>query len=219
MRGDNVIAVDANPVCTFTNESFNLKMAKTDGDATITAGSSFDYTLTVTNLGPATSTTEATLVVAPTGVAKPTATLVPTGTAGVVGTDTVVVSPTVSPDALPGSVTLVTPTAEITLTGVVTFAWVYGPGPLPAGYAFQLVIGQGEPTDPNAHTVGSPTRDTQRSVDLGQELEEPGDYFWTVLIIEAGIGGSEVSRAMERVFVYEPPATPGPATAPTTEGG
>jgi len=183
-----------------------------------TATPSATMTLAPT-LGPATSTVEATLVVAPTGVATPTATLVPTGTAGVVGTDTVVVSPTVSPDALPGSVTLVTPTAEISLTGVVTFAWVYGPGPLPAGYAFQLVIGQGEPTDPNAHTVGSPTRDTQRSVDLGHELDEPGDYFWTVLIIEAGLGGSEVSRAMERVFVYEPPATPGPAAAPTTEGG
>lgn len=48
---DVFVAVDANPVCTFTNESFNLKMAKTDGDATITAGSSFDYTLTVTKEG------------------------------------------------------------------------------------------------------------------------------------------------------------------------
>lgn len=170
-------------------------------------------------LSPATSTAEATLVVAPTGVPTPTATLVPTGTAGVVGTDTVVISPTESPDALPGTVTLVTPTAEITLTGVVTFAWDYGPGPLPAGYAFQLIIGQGDPTDPDHQPVGSPTRDAQRSVDLGQELDEPGDYFWTVLIIEAGPGGSEVTRARERAFVYELPATPGPATSPTTEGG
>ena len=171
-------------------------------------------------LGPATSTTEATLVVAPTGVAKPTETLVPTGTAGVVGTDTVVVSPTVGPDPLPGTVTLVTPTAETALlTGVVTFVWDYGPGPLPAGYAFQLIIGQGEPTDPDPHPVGTPTRDTQRPVDLDQELDEPGDYFWTVLIIEAGPGGSEVTRARERAFVYAPLATPEPATAPVTEGG
>lgn len=157
--------------------------------------------------GPETATAEAAPGPAPTSVGTPAATVAPTRTAGVVGTGTVVVSPTVRPETLPGTVTLVTPTAEITLTGVVTFAWDYGPGPLPVGYAFQLIIGQGELGEAIVRTVGTPTRDTQRPVDLGRQLDEPGDYFWTVLIIQAG-GGGEISRASERGFVYEPPARP-----------
>jgi uncharacterized repeat protein (TIGR01451 family) len=47
--------------CIFTNESFNLKMGKTDGGVTVTAGTNFAYTLTVTKQGFGAATSNATV--------------------------------------------------------------------------------------------------------------------------------------------------------------
>jgi large repetitive protein len=47
--------------CIFTNESFNLKMGKTDGGVTVTAGTNFAYTLTVTKQGFGAATSSATV--------------------------------------------------------------------------------------------------------------------------------------------------------------
>jgi serine/threonine protein phosphatase PrpC len=167
--------------------------------------------LSVTPEATAVGTTQA---VTPTIAA--TATLSPTGTVEASAGATLIATAATaaSPAPLVGSVTLVAPTDGMSLTGVVTFTWDFGPGPLREGLAFQLVIGQGDPSEPGAQEVGSRDREMARIVDLDALLEEPGEYYWTVRVVE--IDGSEldVPEADARPFVYR-----GPEPAPEPEGG
>jgi hypothetical protein len=107
-------------------------------------------------------------------------------------------------------VTLISPADGISLTGVVTFAWAFDPGPLPEGQAFQLVFGRGDPPDPGAEVVDPPDRQMERRVELDGYLEEAGEYYWTVRVVEIGGDGSTISEAPPRIFLYEGQATPAP---------
>jgi formylglycine-generating enzyme required for sulfatase activity/serine/threonine protein kinase len=121
--------------------------------------------------------------------------------------------PVATTDTSRGVVTLIHPSAEITLTGVVAFEWDFGPGALPQNHAFQLVIGHANPPDPEAREVGQPGRSLGRSVDLNEFLEEAGEYYWTILIVDASSDSSTVSESAFRAFVYESPRTPLEPTA------
>jgi len=158
-----------------------------------------------------------TAVPASTGVPTPTATLSPTVTAIVIptSTDTATAGPTVSPTTSLGTVTLLLPEANDSLTRTVSFTWAFGPGPLAEDLAFQLVIGQGDPPDPNALNVDSPSRLMERRVELDKVLDETGEYYWTVLVVNASGNGGLVSQASPRTFIYEGPATPSPPISPT----
>jgi serine/threonine protein phosphatase PrpC len=159
---------------------------------------------------PETSVVGTTQVVTTTDA--PTATLSPTATVATVppGRLTATVDTAESPGPLLATVTLISPTDGISLTGVVTFAWFFGPGTLAEDLAFQLVIGRGDPSDPGAQNIGPRDRRTERVVDLGLFLQEPGEYYWTVRVVERGTGGV-ISEATARPFVYQGSAasTPG----------
>lgn len=154
-------------------------------------------------LSPAPATAEATQTVGPTGAVTATATLSPTGTSEA--------EPPSTPGPSLGPVTLVAPGDGITLAGVVTFAWDFGPDPLPEGLAFQLLIGQGDPPDPGAQAVGQPGWQEEQRVELDELLEQEGEYYWTVLVVENSGAARTISEAPPRTFVYEGAATPASA--------
>jgi len=142
-------------------------------------------------------------------VPTPTPTLPPTETPTPRPTNTPVPLPTgrptksrptatelvVPPTPVPAPV-LVAPDDGVTASGVMVFEWTWEGPALEEDQAFDLRIWswQEEEKDSPRRGVVPPTRDTRVEVSLRSvpAIAEygPGDYFWTVVLVEIGADGS-----------------------------
>ena len=139
----------------------------------------------------------------------PTATVLPTETSTPKPTNTLVPLPTRKPTKSRPTATkavapaepvpaplLVAPYEGITVSGRMVFEWVWEGPPLKENQAFDLRIWsvQEEETGSPKRGVVPPTKDTQVEVSLPSAPAivdyGPGDYFWTVVVVEIGADGS-----------------------------
>ena len=126
---------------------------------------------------------------------KPTNTPVPLPTGRPTKSRPTATKPVAPPTPLPAP-RLVAPDDGITSSGVMVFEWAWDGPPLQWDQAFDLRIWSAleeEKGSPRRGVV-PPTKDTRVEVSLPAVPAiadyGPGDYFWTVVIVVAGDGGS-----------------------------
>jgi serine/threonine protein phosphatase PrpC len=164
---------------------------------------------------PAVSTPDLTapaVTTAESGVASPTITLMPTGT--------LTPQPT-APDSLNSPLPAGSPTTDagavltapapiladpqegVDLSGEVTFAWSYDTS-LPEGSEFQVLIWHQDENPP--FDVAGNTRATSLLIDLARVspilADGPGQYYWTVVVVDVGTGARTSPEAFPRHFIY-----------------
>ena len=126
---------------------------------------------------------------------KPTNTLVPLPTGRPTRSRPAATKPVASPTPVPAPV-LVAPDDGVTALGRMVFAWAWDGPPLKDNQAFDLRIWsmQEEESGSPRRGVVPPTTDTQVEVSLPAVPAivdfGPGDYFWSVVIVELRADGS-----------------------------
>ena len=144
---------------------------------------------------PTVPTPTATLAPTETPTPKPTNTLVPLPTGRPTKSKSTATKPVSSPTPLPAP-RLVTPDDGITSSGTIVFEWAWDGPALQDNQAFDLRIwsAQEEEKDSPRRGVVPPTKDTRVEVSLPAAPAivdyGPGDYFWTVVIVERGADDS-----------------------------
>ncbi len=144
---------------------------------------------------PTVLTPTATLPPTETATPKPTNTWVPMPTRRPTKSRPTATKPAASPTPIPAP-RLVAPDEGITASGSMVFEWAWDGPPLKEKQAFDLRIwsAQEEESGGPRRGVVPPTKDTRAEVllpavpaiaDFG-----PGDYFWTVVIVEMAADGS-----------------------------
>ena len=159
-----------------------------------------------------------TLAPQPTQTAPP-----PTGQTPLAPTDTVTL-PTTTPT--PGSnlppPTLVQPQEGASVQGMLTFVWDYSLEELDASHAFQVLIWSGDPNEANPPGAAEFTRALSQEIDLDVILPAqggPGQYFWTVAVVDASSGIRLSRQATPRTLVYlGPKETPASSSAHRSSG-
>lgn len=112
---------------------------------------------------------------------------------------------TATPQTTISAPTLVQPQEGASLQGTVTFMWDYSLEDLSAGYAFQVLIWGGDPNRANAPGIAELTPALSQQIDLDAILPQqggPGQYFWSVVIVEVGTGNRLSRQATPRTLIY-----------------
>ena len=150
----------------------------------------------------------------------PTDTPTATRTRGVTATPTLK-RPTKTPEPAYPAPTLLEPEDGSRLTGVQRFTWQWNGPSLREDLAFDLRIWslKEDQEDKPRRGAAVPTLDTESEVALSYVPaiadHGPGDYYWTVVVVKSGAGGSSQvvgEWGEKRRFTYAGP--PGP-TSPT----
>ncbi len=177
--------------------------------ATNTATETPVPTETETEVPTETATSEMTPTGTETALPTETPTVVPTETA--VPAPTRVPLPTKAPAAAPAApvvakpaaaqpaaqapaanqwwsgqtVSLLEPADASTLTNIGTWTWSAMAAPLPEGYAYELVFyRRGEDAMVNGQGWNGTTRNTTMTFNFDDNFIEPGDWNWTVLLVQ-----------------------------------
>ncbi|HSJ55816.1 MAG TPA: protein kinase [Anaerolineae bacterium] len=117
----------------------------------------------------------------------------------------------------PAPPVLIDPAAGTELAARSVFAWEYPEGAPGPGNAFQVLIWPAEEGDvENPPGAAEITREQAQEIDLDAVLEQPGEYFWSVVVVREGDGQRLSAKAPPRSFVYAPP---GPEPAPEARFG
>jgi hypothetical protein len=171
-----------------------------------------------------------TLAPQPTQTALP-----PTEETPLAPTDTVTVpTATSTPGNSVAPPTLVEPQEGASVQGMVTFVWDYSLEELDASHAFQVLAWSGDPNEENPPGAAEFTRALSQAINLDVILPPqggPGQYFWTVAVVDASSGSRLSRQAAPRTLVYlgpkETPASssarrwpsPGPLVSGVTTAG
>jgi serine/threonine protein phosphatase PrpC len=196
-----------------------------------------------TSLPAATAATEGATATAssepgPTSTLAPQPTqtaLPPTEETPLAPTDTVTVpTATSTPGNSVAPPTLVEPQEGASVQGTVTFVWDYSLEELDASHAFQVLAWSGDPNEENPPGAAEFTRALSQAINLDVILPPqggPGQYFWTVAVVDASSGSRLSRQAAPRTLVYlgpkETPASssvrrwpsPGPLVSGVTTAG
>lgn len=136
-----------------------------------------------------------TLLPTETSTPKPTNTLVPLPTRKPTRSRPTATKPVAPPTPVPAPL-LVAPIEGITASGRLVFEWAWDGPPLKETQAFDLRIWsvQEEESGSARRGVVPPTKDSRVEVSLPSAPamvdHGPGDYFWTVVVVEIGADGS-----------------------------
>ncbi|MGC9332615.1 MAG: hypothetical protein ACP5JJ_00585, partial [Anaerolineae bacterium] len=101
--------------------------------------------------------------------------------------------------------TLVQPQEGASLQGTVTFMWDYALEDLGEGHAFQVLIWGGDPSEADPPGGAELTLSLSQQIDLDvilPGLGGPGQYFWSVVIVEEGTGDWLSKQAAPRTLIY-----------------
>ncbi|MEJ2732961.1 MAG: hypothetical protein P8189_05210 [Anaerolineae bacterium] len=191
-------------------------------------------TLTPTPTDTTAPTNTPTVTSTPT--ASPTSTDTPTATRtrGLTATPTPT-RPTSTPEPVYLAPTLLEPEDGVELAGMQRFTWQWNGPSLGENYAFDLRIWslREDQEEKPRRGAATPTQDTQTEVALSYVPAiadyGPGDYYWTVVVVKVGAGGSPQvvgEWGEKRRFTYTGPSAPtspeptqpAPTTPPPTPG-
>jgi serine/threonine protein phosphatase PrpC len=169
--------------------------------------------------GGATATDEtqpgatSTLAEPPTQTSPP-----PTDQTPMAVTDTVTVPvETATPETDIPLPTLVQPQEGASVQGTVTFVWDYSLEELGTDHAFQVLIWSGDPNEESPPGAAEFTRALTQEINLDVILPAqggPGQYFWSVAVVDESTGSRLSRQAAPRTLVYlGPRETATPASA------
>ncbi|MFN2291273.1 MAG: Stp1/IreP family PP2C-type Ser/Thr phosphatase [Anaerolineae bacterium] len=113
--------------------------------------------------------------------------------------------------------TLVQPQEGASVQGTVTFTWDYSLEELNASHAFQVLIWSGDPNETDPPGAAEFTRALSQEINLDIVLPAqggPGQYFWTVAVVDTSSGNRLSRQASPRTLVYlGPKETPASSSA------